>query len=111
MIVKDYLVVYGHNVQRNQPCYKETEIECNELTKYMPIIKKIQSNINNTENWTGGRTIERLDDGTYIEHNNLYDMYPEFDPKTLDEFRNYLPIDITHIKSIKIFSGEKINII
>jgi hypothetical protein len=55
--------------------------------------------------------IERLKDGTYIEHNKLYEMYPEFDSKLLDEFGKYMPGWITHIESIKIFSGQKIKII
>lgn len=109
--MKDYLIVYGHNYQRGESCYKETEIECNELVKYMPIIKKIHDTPNNNKNWTGGITIERLSDSTYIEHVKLYDMYPEFNHKLLDEFNNYLPNGITHIESIKIFSGEKIKII
>ena len=111
MDIKDYLIVYGHSVERGYPCYKETEIECNELVKFIPIIKKIQDNINQPKNWTGGITIERLEDGTYIEHNKLYEMYPEFDHKLLDEFGKYLPGWITHIESIKIFSGQKIKII
>lgn len=109
--MKDYLIVYGHNVQRGGSCYKETEIECNELVKYMPIIKKIHDTLNNPENWSGGRTLERTDDGTYIEHDHLHEMYPEFDEQMLDEFNSYLPSGITHIESIKIFSGEKIKII
>lgn len=109
--MKDYLIVYGHNVQRGGSCYKETEIDCNELVKYMPIIKKIHDTLNKTENWCGRITLERTDDGTYIEHCHLYEMYPEFDKQILDEFNNYLPSDITRIESIKIFSGEKIKII
>lgn len=109
--MKDYLIVYGHNVQRGGSCYKETEIDCNELVKYMPIIKKIHDTLNKTENWSGGITLERTDDGKYIEHYHLHEMYPEFDKQILDEFNNYLPSDITHIESIKIFSGEKIKII
>ena len=109
--MKDYLIVYGHNVQRGGSCYKETEIDCNELVKYMPIIKKIHDTLNNTENWCGRITLERTDDWTYIEHYHLHEMCPEFDKQILDEFNNYLPSDITHIESIKIFSGEKIKII
>ena len=41
LYVKDYLIVYGHNISRGCLCYKETEIQRNELVKYMPIIKKI----------------------------------------------------------------------
>lgn len=111
MEVKDYLIVYGHNIQRGNACYKETEIDCNELVKYMPIIKKIHDNLSSVENWAGGRTLERLSSGEYIEHNHLHEMYPEFDKKILDKFNNYLPSGITHIESIKIFSGEKIKII
>ena len=48
--MKDYLIVYGHNVRRGGSCYKETEIDCNELVKYMPIIKKIHDTLNKTEN-------------------------------------------------------------
>ena len=109
--MKDYLIVYGHNAQRGGSCYKETEIECNELVKYMPIIKKIHDTLNKFENWSGGRTLECTNDGTYIEHNHLYEMYPQFDPKLLDELSEYLPDGITHIESIKIFSGQKIKII
>ena len=41
LYMKDYLIVYGHNISRGCSCYKETEIQRNELVKYMPIIKKI----------------------------------------------------------------------
>lgn len=109
--MKDFLIVYGHNIQRGHPCYKETELNCNDLIEYMPIIKKIHDNLGKHENWSGGRTLERTEDGSYIEHNHLYEMYPEFDHKLLDAFTNYLPSGITHIESIKIFSGEKIKII
>lgn len=77
----------------------------------MPIIKKIHDTLNKTENWSDGITLERTDDGSYIEHNSLYEMYTEFDEQMLDEFNNYLPSGITYIESIKIFSGEKIKII
>ena len=109
--MKDYLIVYGHNVQRGGSCYKETEIDCNELVKYMPIIKKIHDTLNNTENWCGRITLERTDDGTYIEHCHLHEMYQKFDKQILDEFNNYLPSYITHIESIKFFNKEKIKII
>jgi len=111
MQVKNYLIVYGHNVQHGTSCYKEAEIDCNELVKYMPIIKKIHGNLDKIENWGGGRMLERLENGEYVEHVNLYEMYPEFDHKLLDGLTNYLPSDITHIESIEIFSGEKIKII
>lgn len=111
METKDYLIVYGKNTARGFSCYKETEISCNDMVKYMPIIRKINLNINNDENWCGGIVIEKTNDGKYIEHNLLHELYPEFDHKLLDEFTNYLPNGITHIESIKIFSGEKIKII
>lgn len=111
MEVKDYLIVYGHNVKRGNACYKETEIDCNELVKYTPIIKKIHDNSSKVENWAGGRTLERLTTGEYVEHNHLHEMYPEFDAHLLNEFVEYLPDDITHVESIKIFSGKKIKII
>ena len=79
--MKDYLLVYGHNVQRGGSCYKETEIDCNELVKYMPIIKKIHDTLNNTENWCGRITLERTDDGTYIEHCHLHE-YPQLSPSS-----------------------------
>ena len=77
----------------------------------MPIIKKIHDTKDSLENWTGGIILERLEDGSYIEHNSLYEMYPEFDKQMLNEFAKYLPYDITCIESIKIFSGDKIKII
>lgn len=106
----DYLIVYGQNVLRGKACYKETEIDCNDLVDYMPIIKKIYENLSKKENWTGGKILD-CKDGKYIEHNRLYDMYPEFNHSLLDQFTNYLPNGITHIESIKIFRGEKIKII
>ena len=111
MDVKDYLIVYGHNLRRGGSCYKETEINCDDLVRFMPIIKTIHDNIDKTMNWIGGITLERTSDGHYIEHNHLYEMYPQFDPKLLDELSEYLPDGITHIESIKIFSGQKIKII
>ena len=111
LYMKDYLIVYGHNISRGCSCYKETEIQRNELVKYMPIIKKIHDTKDGLENWTGGIILERLEDGSYIEHNSLSEMYPEFDKQMLNEFAKYLPYDITCIESIKIFSGDKIKII
>ena len=64
MEVKDYLIVYGHNFQRSTACYKETEIECNELVKYMPIIKKIHD----IEKFPYiGKSISRMSDKHYRE--------------------------------------------
>ena len=111
MEIKDYLIVYGKSIDRGYPCYKESEINCNELIKYMPLIKKITDNINSTYNWNGGIIVERLENGTYIEHNKLYELYPDIDSNLLKDFNNYLPDGITHIESIKIFSGQKIKII
>lgn len=111
MEIKDYLIIYGMSVERGYPCYKETEIECDELVKYMPIISAINKNIGNTTNWSNGITIERISDGVYVEHNHLYEMYPEFSKELLNGLSKYFPDGITHIESIKIFSGQKIKII
>lgn len=110
-MVKDYLIVYGHNTKHGHSCYKETEIDCDDLVKYMPIIKKIHESIDKPENWAGDIILERLNNGKYIEHNLLHEMYPEFNKDLLDGLNDYLPSGITHIESIKIFSGQKIKII
>ena len=99
-----YLIVYGQNVSRSKICYKETEINYEDLTNYIPLIKKIYENINKLENWTGGKTLN-YKNGKYNEYNHLYEMYPEFDHKLLDKFSEYLPNGITHIDFIKIFKG------
>lgn len=44
MEIKDYLIVYGWNVQRNLSCYKESIINCNDLVEYSEIIKAILGN-------------------------------------------------------------------
>ena len=105
----NYLIVYGYNVMHSKSCYKETEINDNELEKYKPIIKEIENN-DSGENWTGGIILDNKND-RYVEHNLLYEKYPQFSKNLLDDFSKYLPSGITNIRSIKIFKGEKITII
>ena len=93
--MKDYLIVYGHNVRRGGSCYKETEIDCNELVKYMPIIKKIHDTLNKTENWSGGITLERTNDGTYIEHVFQYNEDVELIVLKDILYNSYGPLEYT----------------
>jgi len=110
MEFKDYLIVYGQNVQHNLPCYKETEISCNDLIKYTDIIKKIIENLDKEYNWAWGTDLI-LNKNKYVNKYRIVNMYPDIDFNRLIEFSNYLPGGITKIESIKIFSGQKVKII
>lgn len=110
MEIKDYLIIYGHGIRNPKGCYRELEINQNDIVKFCPLIKEIE-NLNGVEcNWDTTIMLERQEDGTYYEHHLLYDMYPMIEPKLLDEFTKLLPNHITKIESIKIFSGQKIKI-
>ena len=114
MEIKDYLIVYGWNVQRNLSCYKESIINCNDLVEYSEIIKAILDNRGNL-NWAWG--IDLIPNKNpevpyaYTEIDKLLEMYPNLSKSKLKDFCNYLPSGITRIESIKIFSGQKIKII
>ena len=109
MYKMDYLIVYGRNVQRNLPCYRETEMT-KAPDEFCDIIKAIEDNMSEDKNWTGGVTLEPKD-GRYVETHHIYEMYPQFSHDVIDEFSKYLPEGITKIESIKIFRGEKIKLI
>ena len=115
MEVKDYLIVYGHNTLRGGPCFKETEISCDDLIKYTDIIKRIIENKDKPINWIWGvDLIPNTDPNVpyaYFERYRLFDLYPDLSKRALLDFQNYLPSGITKIESIKIFSGQKIKIV
>ena len=111
MEVKDYLIIFGHSLRNPQGCYREQEINQNDLIKFCPLIKEIELKIKDEINWNTTIMLEKQKDGTYKEHHLLYDMYPTITPKLLDEFNKLLPSNISKIESIKIFSGKKIKII
>lgn len=110
MEVKDYLIIYGHSFRMTNGCYREQEINPNDIVKFSQLIKEIERHSNNECNWDTTIMLERQKDGTYKEHHLLYDMYPMIDPKLLNEFNELLPNHISKIESIKIFSGQKIKI-
>lgn len=109
MEVKDYLIIYGYGVRSPKGCYRELEINPNDIVKFTPLIKEIEKKDDEC-NWDGTIMIEKDSEGNYIEHHLLYDMYPFIEPQLLDEFEMLLPDNITKIDSIKIFSGQKIKI-
>ena len=110
MEIKDYLIIYGYGVRSPKGCYKEQEINPNDIVKFSPLIKEIEKKDNEDCNWNACIMLERQEDGTYYEHHLLYDMYPMISHKLLDEFNEILPNHISKIESIKIFSGQKIKI-
>lgn len=115
MELKDYLIVYGQNTFRGGPCYKETEISCDDLIKYMDIIKTIILHKDDKINWISGIDLVPNNDPNipcvYLEHYRLFEMYPELSKRKLLDFQHFLPDGITKIESIKIFRGEKVKII
>lgn len=110
MEVKDYLIIFGYGFRSPQGCYRELEINPNDIVKFTPLIQEIEKKNKDEYNWNATIMLERQEDGTYYEHHLLYDMYPMIEPKLLDEFTQLLPNHITKIESIKIFSGQKIKI-
>lgn len=110
MEVKDYLIIYGHSYRCNAGCYREQEINPNDIVKFAPLIKEIEKLVSSDRNWNTSVVLERNEFGKYYEHHLLYDMYPMIDPKLLEEFNKLLPNNISKIESIKIFSGQKIKI-
>lgn len=108
---QDYLIVYGYDMRRPQGCYKETEINFKDFIKFKPLLIEIKKKINDNCNWNNQVVLERNKNGEYITRNCLYEMYPNIDSKIIDEFTNYLPTFISKIISIKIFSGQKYNLI
>ena len=111
MEVKDYLIIYGHSYRCNIGCYKEQEINPNDIVKFTPLIKEIEKLVNSERNWNTSVLLERDELGNYHEHHLLYDMYPMINPNLLEEFSKLLPNNISKIESIKIFSGQKIKIL
>ena len=115
MELKDYLIVYGKDTLRGGPCYKETEISCDDLIKYMDIIKTIILHKDDQINWMWGVDLIPNNDPTipyaYIEHYRLFELYPDLPKRKLLDFQYFLPGGITKIESIKIFRGEKVKII
>lgn len=111
----DYLIVYGHDTLRGGSCYKETEISCDDLIKYMDIIKSIIVHKDEEINWVWGSDIIPNKDKKvpykYIERYRLFDLYPDLSKSKLLDFQKFLPNGITKIESIKIFRGEKVKII
>lgn len=110
MDIKDYLIIFGSSLRSQEGCYKELEINPNDIVKFSPLIKEIKKRENDDCNWNSCIMLECNEDGKYIEHHLLYDMYPMIDSNLLDEFDKLLPSQITKIQSIKIFSGQKIKI-
>lgn len=110
MEIKDYLIIFGHSIRNPLGCYREQEINPNDIIKFTPLIKEIEKKNNEDCNWNACIMLEKDLNGNYYEHHLLYDMYPMIDPQLLDEFANLLPGHITKIESIKIFSGQKIKI-
>ena len=110
MEIKDYLIIYGQGIHNTKGCYREQEINPNDIVKFTPLIKEIEKRNNEDCNWNSCIIIERDENGNYIDHHLLYDMYPTIDPQLLDEFSKLLPGHISKIESIKIFSGQKIKI-
>ena len=115
MELKDYLVVYGKNTLRGGSCYKETEISCDDIIKYMDIIKAIILHKDDDKNWICGVDLIPNTDPNipyaYIEHYRLFELYPDLSKRKLLDFQAFLPDGITKIESIKIFRGEKVKII
>ena len=107
---KDYLIIYGYGVRSPKGCYRELEINSNDIAKFGPLIKEIEKKNNDDCNWNACIIIEKDNDGNYLEHHLLYDMYPMISHEFLDEFNKILPTHISKIESIKIFSGQKIKI-
>ena len=110
MEVKDYLIIYGYGVRSPKGCYRELEINPNDIVKFGPLIKEIEKRDKDACNWDGTIMLEKDAAGNYIEHHLLYDMYPTIEHQLLDEFAKLLPTYISKIESIKIFSGQKIKI-
>ena len=115
MEIKDYLIVYGKDTLRGGSCYKETEISCDDIVKYMDIIKTIILHKDDDINWISGVDLILNKDPnipfTYIERYRLFELYPDLPKRKLLDFQYFLPNGITKIESIKIFRGEKVKII
>lgn len=111
MEIKNYLIIYGYGIRSMKGCYKEQEINPNDIIKFGPLIKEIEKKANEDNNWISCIMIEKDKDGNYFDHHLLYDMYPMIEPTLLDEFSQLLPAHINKIESIKIFSGQKIKIL
>lgn len=110
METKDYLIIYGYGIRSPRGCYRELEINQNDIIKFSPLIKEIENRNNEECNWNGTIILEKNKNGDYVEHHLLYDMYPTIEHQLLDEFAKLLPTHISKIESIKIFSGQKIKI-
>ena len=115
MEIKDYLIVYGKDTLRGGSCYKETEISCDDIIKYMDIIKTIILHKDDEINWISGVDLIPNNNPNipyaYLEHYRLFELYPDLEKRKLLDFQYFLPNGITKIESIKIFRGEKVKII
>lgn len=110
MNTKNYLIIYGYSTRGSNGCYSENEISLNDIDKFAPLIKEIQAKENLERNWDGGIMLE-CENGKYVEHHLLYDLYPDVSPSILKEFSQLLPNNIVKIISIKVFQGIKIKLL
>ena len=43
MEVKDYLIIFGYSFRSPKGCYRELEINQNDIVKFCPLIKEIEN--------------------------------------------------------------------